>query len=106
MANKRTLLTAAGVVVLSAAGIAIAAELEEQSENRIIGEHSEKKIALDAVPQAAMAAARGQLTSIRKAELVTANDGRTLYEIKGKTQAGKTVELFVSPEGQVLGSED
>lgn len=107
MASRRNLVIAAGVAVLAVAGVAVAAELHEQEENRIIGKHSEKKITLDQVPPPVMAAARTQLASISKAEQVTVKaDGRTLYEIKGKTSAGKTTELFVSAEGQVLGSED
>jgi hypothetical protein len=97
---------AAGVAALAVAGVAIAAELDEQRENQIIGEHSERKVALDQVPAAAITAARAQLASVSKAELVTKKaDGSTLYEIKGRNSAGKTVELFVTPEGQVLGSE-
>lgn len=106
MARKRNILIAAGVAALAIAGVAIAAELDERGENRIIGEHSETKIALDQVPAAAMTAARAQLASVSKAERVTTKDGRTLFEIKGKTSAGKTVELFVSEQGEVLGSED
>jgi len=106
MTTKRTLITAASAGLLALAGIAIAAEANERGEHRIIGAHSEKAIALDQMPQAAIGAARAQLSSIDKAEQVTVKaDGRTLYEIKGKNKAGKTVELFVSPEGQVLGSE-
>jgi hypothetical protein len=106
MASKRTIMIAAGAVVLAVAGVAVAAELDERGENKIVGEHSEKKIALDQVPAAAMAAARAQLTSVTKAEQVTTKDGRTLYEVKGKNSAGKTVELFVSEKGEVLGTED
>lgn len=106
MASKRNLLIAAGVVALAAAGIAVAAQLHEQHENRIIGEHTERQIALDQVPPAAMTAARTRLASTTKAEQVTTKDGRTLYEIKGKTSAGKTIELFVSAQGDILGSAD
>ena len=46
------------------------------------------------------------MPSISKAEQVTRKaDGSTLYEIKGKNSDGKTIELFVTPEGQVLGRE-
>lgn len=106
MATKRTLIIAAGAAVLAVAGVAVAAELGERDENRIIGEHTEKKIAVDQVPQAAMAAARAQLASVSKTEQVTRKaDGSIVYEIKGKNNAGKTVELFVTPEGQVLGTD-
>lgn len=106
MSSKRNLGIAAGVVILAVAGIAIAGELNEQKENQLIGKHTEKNIALNQVPQTAMAAAQGKLTSISKAEEATTKDGRTFYEIKGKNSAGKTAELLVSSEGQVLGTED
>ena len=107
MASKRTLtfVAGAGAAALAIAGVAIA-QSHEATENRIIGEHSERDIPLDQVPQAAMKAARAQLASISKAEQVTRKaDGSTLYEIKGKNSDGKTIELFVTPEGQVLGRE-
>ncbi len=108
MASKRTLTAVAGVgaAALAIAGVAIAAQNREENENRIIGEHSERDIPLDQVPQAAMNAARGQLASVSKAEQVTRKaDGSTVYEIKGKNNDGETIELFVTPEGQVLGSD-
>ncbi len=107
MPSKRTLTVVAGVgaAALAIAGVAIA-QNHEENENRIIGEHNERDISLDQVPQAAMNAARAQLASVSKAEQVTRKaDGSTLYEIKGKNNDGRTVELFVTPEGQVLGSE-
>lgn len=97
MASKRTLTVVAGVAI---------AQNHEANENRIIGKHSERDIPLAQVPEAAMNAARAQLASISKAEQVTRKaDGSTLYEIKGKNSDGKTIELFVTPEGQVLGRE-
>lgn len=106
MASKRTLLIGTGIAVLAVAGVALAAQQNhEANENRIIGPHSEKHVALDQMPPAVMDAARARLASVREAELVTKKaDGSTLYEIEGKDQAGKKVELFVTPEGQVLGS--
>ena len=107
MASKRTLTVVAGVgaAALAIAGVAIA-QNHEANENRIIGKHSERDIPLAQVPEAAMNAARAQLASISKAEQVTRKaDGSTLYEIKGKNSDGKTIELFVTPEGQVLGRE-
>lgn len=32
-------------------------------------------------------------------------DGRTVYELKGKNKSGKTGELYVSADGQLLGTE-
>lgn len=105
MASKKTLVIGAGIAVLAIAGVAIAAQQNhEANEKRIIGEHHEKEIPLNQVPEAAMNAARTRLASIREAELVTRKaDGSTLYEIEGKDKSGKKVELFVTPEGQVLG---
>jgi hypothetical protein len=37
--------------------------------------------------------------------VITTKEGQTLYELKGKTKAGKTVELMVAPDGKVLGPE-
>lgn len=106
MASKKNLVIGAGVAVLAVAGVALAAQQNhEANENRIIGEHTEREIALNEVPEAAMNAARARLASIREAELVTRKaDGSTLYEIEGKDRAGKKVELFVTPQGQVLGA--
>lgn len=101
MASKRTLGIAAAVAIAAVAGIAIAADQMGESN-----EVSEQKIALNQVPQAAMQGARTQLTSIRKAELVQLRDGRTVYELKGKNQAGETVELYVAANGQIVGTED
>src|SRR3546814_13155746 len=100
MASKRTLTVVVGVgaAALAIAGVAMA-QNHEENENRIIGEHSERDIPLGQVPQAAMNAARAQLASISKEEPVTRKaDGSTLYEIKGKKNEGKTVELFVKPD--------
>lgn len=106
MASKRTLVIAAGAAALVVAGVALAAQQShEASENAIIGEHSEKEIALNQVPAAVMTAARARLASVREAELVTRKaDGGTLYAIEGKDTAGQNVELYVTPQGQVLGS--
>lgn len=96
--TRKQLLVAVGAAVLAVPTIAIAANE--------VGEHREKKIALSEVPQAAVDGAKARLASVTGAEMVTTKDGRTLYELKGKTSAGKTVELFVTAEGQVLGTED
>ncbi len=100
MASKRNLMIAAGAAVLAVGGVAIAADqLGEKNEV------SERKIALDQVPQAAMNGARTQLVSVTKAELVKLKDGRTVYELKGKNTAGNTMELYVDANGQVVGNE-
>ena len=106
MASKRNLLIGVGAAVLAVAGVALAAQQnQEANENRIIGEHSEKEIPLNQVPAAAMNAARAQLASVREAELVTRKaDRSTLYAVEGKDKAGKKVEIYITPEGQVLGS--
>jgi hypothetical protein len=96
MANKRTIPIAAGAALLAIAGIAVAGPMHE---------HKEKPIALADVPKAAIDGAHTQLSSISKAEIVTTKEGQTLYELKGKTNAGKTIELMVAPDGKVLGPE-
>lgn len=98
MTGKQILIAAVGAAVLAVPVIAMAADQ--------VGEHSEKPIALSEVPKAAIDGAKSQLASVTKAELVTTKDGRTLYELKGKTSAGKTVELLVTADGRVLGTED
>lgn len=101
MARKRTLGITAAAALLAAGGIAIAATRHAESN-----EVSEKKVALSAVPPAAINGAKTQLTSISKAELVQLKDGRTVYEIKGKTGTGKTVELYVSADGKDVRTEE
>jgi hypothetical protein len=96
MASKRTVALAAGAALLVVAGIAVAGPLHG---------HKEKPIALTDVPKAAIDGAHTQLASISKAEIVTTKDGQTLYELKGKSSTGKTVELMVAPDGKVLGPE-
>lgn len=99
MASKLTIRLAAAAA-LAVGGIALAAgQYNEQDEA------SEAKIALAQVPEAAMQGAKAELTSITAAEMVTMKDGSTVYELKGRNKAGKTVELYVSAEGQVLGTE-
>lgn len=108
MPSKKTLGIGAGVIALAAAGVAFAAiENHEANENRIIGPHSEKHVALNQVPQPVMAAANARLGSVREAELATRKaDGSTVYEIEGKSKAGKKMQIFVSPDGKVLGSSN
>ena len=96
MASKRTVVVAASAALVAVAGMAFAASPRN---------HKERTIALTEVPKAAMDGARTQLASISKAEIVTTKEGSTLYELKGKTSAGKTIELMVAPDGKVLGPE-
>lgn len=100
MPSKRTLGIALGAAVLAIGGIAIAAD-RMGDRNEV----SEQEIALSAVPQTAMAGARTRLASVTKAELVKLKGGRTVYELKGKDNAGETVELYVNAEGQMVGTE-
>ncbi len=95
MIGRKMLIAAVGATMLAVP--ALAAEP--------VGKHEEKKIALSEVPKAALDGAKSQLASVTSAEQVTAKDGRMLYELKGKTKAGKMMELFVTPEGQVMGPE-
>src|SRR3546814_16535357 len=93
MASKRTLTVVAGVgaAALAIAGVAIA-QNHEANENRIIGEHSERDIPLDQVPQAAMNAARAQLASIRNAEQVN--------QERKHVVVGKRVAVRLNPGGR------
>lgn len=100
MTSKRNLVIGAGVALLAAAGVAAAAGMIGERD-----EVSERKIALSEVPQAAKDGVKSQLNEISKAELVKLKDGRTVYELKGKTPAGKTMELYVSDSGQVISPE-
>lgn len=100
MASKRTFGIAAAAALLAVGGIAVAAGPYTEHD-----EASETKIALAQVPKAAMEGAKARITAITEAEQVKLKDGRTIYELKGKDKAGKTVELYVSAEGKVLGTE-
>ncbi len=62
-------------------------------------EKSEKTVELSAVPKAAMDAAKTKLASVTSAELVTAKDGSTFYELTGTTKAGKTMKVQVKADG-------
>lgn len=100
MASKRTFGIVAAAALLAAGGVAVAAGQYKEAD-----EASETTIALAKVPKAAMDGAKTQLTGISKAEQVKMKDGHTVYELKGKNKAGKTVELYVSADGKVLGTE-
>lgn len=97
MTPKQMLIVAAGAAVLAVPGMAVAADQ--------VGEHQEREIALNNVPAAAVEGASTVLTSIAAAEEVRTKDGRTIYEFKGRNDLGKTVELYVTADGQVLGTE-
>ena len=97
MTRKQILMAVVGAAVLMVPAIAIAAEP--------VGEHQEKEIALNDVPPAAMEGARTVLASVSRAEVVTTKDGRTLYEFRGRNDLGKPVELYVTADGQILGTE-
>ena len=97
MTRKTRRIALAAAAIAAIGGIAVAAvQIEEASE---------KKVALDQVPAAVMTGAQTELSGIKGAELVTLKDGRTIYEVKGKDKAGKTVELYVDTDGKVLGTE-
>lgn len=101
MARKRSFIIASGVGVVALAGVAFAA-----AERREKNEVSERPIVLAQVPHGAMAGASEVLASVGGAELVKLKDGRKVYELKGKTHAGETLEVYVSDSGQVVGTED
>lgn len=101
MGGRRNLIIASGIGLLAVAGIAFAAA-DSGQENEV----SERRIALAQVPHGAMAGATEVLASVRAAELVKLKDGRTVYELKGKTPTGETREVYVTASGQVVGTEN
>ena len=96
MTRKQMFTAAIGAAVLMVPAIVVADP---------VGEHQEKEVALNEVPPAAMEGAQTVLASVSKAEMVKTRDGRTLYEFRGRNDLGKTVELYVTADGQVLGTE-
>ena len=96
MTRKQMFTAAIGAAVLMVPAIVVADP---------VGEHQEKEVALNEVPPAAMEGAQTVLASVSKAEKVKTRDGRTLYEFRGRNDLGKTVELYVTADGQVLGTE-
>lgn len=96
MTRKQMFMAAVGAAVLMVPALAVADP---------VGEHQEKEVALNEVPPAAMEGAQTVLASVSKAEMVKTRDGRTLYEFRGRNDLGKTVELYVTADGQVLGTE-
>lgn len=97
MTRKQRLMAAVGAAILAVPAIAVAADP--------VGEQQEKPVELNAVPPAAMEGAKTVLASVSRAEMVTTKDGRTLYEFRGRNDLGKTVELYVTADGQILGTE-
>lgn len=97
MTRKQMFMAAVGAAVLMVPAIAVAADP--------VGEHQEKEVALNEVPPAAMEGAQTVLASVSRAEMVTTRDGRTLYEFRGRNDLGKAIELYVTADGQVLGTE-
>jgi uncharacterized membrane protein YkoI len=60
-------------------------------------------VALDHIPAAVMEVARKELPGVKfEHALKFKQDGEDVYEIKGKTSAGKRCEIEVSASGKVL----
>ncbi len=64
----------------------------------------EEVVPLDKLPPAALKAAREKLPDIRfkDAWKTTADDGREAFEVRGQNERGKTRDVKVTADGQVL----
>ena len=63
-------------------------------------------ISLEQVPEVVMKAAKEKLPDVKFDSAWKAKeDGQEVYEIRGKTSAGKVFEVEVSPDGTVVGVE-
>jgi uncharacterized membrane protein YkoI len=67
----------------------------------------EERVPLDKVPTAAKAAADKAVPGVRwkKAEKEQ-EDGKTIYELKGRDPKGKKIEVEVSPDGKQVSVEE
>jgi uncharacterized membrane protein YkoI len=67
----------------------------------------EERVPLDRVPAAAKAAADKAVPGVRwkKAEKEQ-EDGKTIYELKGRDPKGKKIEVEVSPDGKQVSVEE
>lgn len=98
--TMRPSLIIAGAGILALSGCALA--VQERGEKN---EVSERRLALSQVPQGALAGATEVLAFVSGAELVRLRDGRTVYELKGKSHTGETLEVYVSGGGLIIGTE-
>ncbi|HVC98777.1 MAG TPA: PepSY domain-containing protein [Pirellulales bacterium] len=63
-------------------------------------------VPLEQVPEAVMKAARLELPNARfEMAWKKKEDGRLVYEVRGKTATGKTLEVEVTPDGEVIAVE-
>lgn len=95
------ILIAAVAANLALSGVAVAAGARGKNH-----EAGERKLALSQVPHGTLAGATEVFESVIAAKLVKLKDGRTVYEVTGKTHAGRTAKFYISASGQVLGSAD
>ena len=60
-------------------------------------------VPLDQVPEAVMKTAREKLPDVKfDTAWKKKEDGQEVYEVRGKTSSGKTFEVEVSPDGNVV----
>jgi hypothetical protein len=63
-------------------------------------------LSLEQVPDEVMKAAREKLPDVRFDSAWKAHEhGQQVYEVRGKTSAGKVFEVEVTPDGKVIGVE-
>lgn len=63
-------------------------------------------LSLEQVPERVMKAAREKLPDVRFDSAWKAKEqGREVYEVRGKTSSGKVFEVEVTPDGEVVGVE-
>jgi hypothetical protein len=89
------------IVALSAAMIGCAGEDEDDGPGE-----SKKPMPLDQVPAAVMTTAKKAAPELTfYAAYKDKFNGQDSIELKGKTKSGKIVEVEVSPDGKLLGTE-
>jgi hypothetical protein len=60
-------------------------------------------VPLEQVPETVMKSARERLPDVKfDTAWKNQKNGKQIYEIRGKTAAGKTLEVEVTPEGEVV----
>jgi hypothetical protein len=89
------------IVAISAAMIGCAGEDEDDGPGE-----SKKPMPLDQVPAAVMKTAKEAVPELTfYAAYKDKFNGQDSIELKGKTKSGKIVEVEVSPDGKLLGTE-
>ncbi|HUY33383.1 MAG TPA: PepSY domain-containing protein [Pirellulales bacterium] len=63
-------------------------------------------MSLEQVPEAVMKAARDKRPDVKfDTAWKKKEDGRDVYEVRGKTAGGKTIEVELTPSGEVIAVE-